>query len=215
MRKGYDDVQKYLVMGHEHHYESNTFDRGSLTDRDRLICESMIKANGDEDFSLFLASMGRSVRGSCDPDDNYYDHEWENEPADHHDIDVEIETVNELRHIRRLDGSSFAKSANVEDDSFLHRDMFNDCDPADEEYDGNEEVTHYYRGSCILIMPRWHELDFAFGTTAYLSADFSRWIDSMLQGYASLLGSSVRDELLKLCRMLSAQIRSSGRLTNI
>ena len=134
----------------EHKYTEANLKMDNLKGKDRARAFYVQQACQRHGLSLFLANMVHEVSGGCDESNGYGSKEF-------HAIDEEYDRSLSLKIMVHPNGSVRARDLPFEEEYILQDEPF-DRDPDDEDYSGwtgNEGVsaTHWYRDSCIVIMP--------------------------------------------------------------
>ena len=182
----------------EHQYTDANLRLNHLKGEDRLMASALMEASNDGKACVFLANLQRTVQRPCEDDghDDHYDHYsrrnrggWgyddsdendkdEDEDPDayrHHNIECVNEDTLELRLVVRPDGSKYATGVSIEEENIIQEDVFDDL-PDEEDYEGytgnaGPDVTHYYRKSAFLVMPKRLEVVFLFEVAKQGGAD--------------------------------------------
>ena len=184
-----------------------------------MVAKSLKQACHDQDFYFFLANLERTENGSCDydPFDPFDYHSGGGSAygsrynyssgGQIHDLEEVFETTLELKSVFESSGKRLAKSVPIEESDIVQDDPF-DRDPDDEDYEGytgNEGAssTHFYRDSCIVLMPRDYRNVFLLEPARNGNVEVEAWIGSATDLVRKAPGDErLRKDLLETCELL-------------
>ncbi|KAI4204825.1 MAG: hypothetical protein LQ350_000891 [Teloschistes chrysophthalmus] len=192
------DIAIY-VLRHKYTDASLRTDHLKGTDRARAQClEAACKAHN---FVFFLANMETSRHGGCDEDDMGY---YTRQGGQYHKLDEIYNEDYALQALFYSNGTKVATDVKVGKSDFLQDELFLKT-PDEEDYSGwtgNEGVsaTHYYRRSCLVVMPKEYEGRFLRDAAGKGKVDTGTWLgkdlDRFRQNPADL---TLRGELRATC----------------
>ena len=181
----------------EHKYTEANLRFDHLKGHDRVRAHCLQEACGEQGFSLFLANLEQTIMGGCEENyrSHYYDLSEDEDENGHHNIDEEVERSLQLKTIALPDGVVFARDIEYEEENILQDKPFGDT-PDDEDYEGftgNEgaNTTHYYRKTCILVMPVDTRDDIAFKSMLTDAQGTRRMLRSLLNEVRDFKSSSL------------------------
>ena len=196
------EVPKLLCYALDHQYTDANLRLNHLKGRDALIAKSLCDASQKSDFTFLLANMELQVSGACEDDDGY---EYGYEPS--HSIIEEADRSLELKLVVRADGSKFARDLSVSEEDLVQENFYEDRSPDEEDYEGltgNEgaSATNWYRDSCLVLMPRYHHIDFLFKSSHNGANKHNNLISRMTKDYQALPTEVCRREITQLCKLI-------------
>ncbi|KAL9578792.1 MAG: hypothetical protein Q9212_005497, partial [Teloschistes hypoglaucus] len=210
------------VLRHKYTDGSLRIDHLKGTDRARAQClEAACKAHN---FSFFLANMETSRHGGCDEDDYGCVESDQSDQSDqsgsesdessihskadeYHKLDEIYDEDYALRALFYSNGTKVATDVKVEKSDFLQDELF--LKTADEEdysgWTGNEGVsaTHYYRRSCLVVMPKEYEGPFLHDAASKGKVNVGTWLGKYLESFRqNPEDSTLREELRAICKSI-------------
>lgn len=181
------------IFNHKYTDASLKMDHLKGTDRARAQClEAACKAHN---FTFFLANLEASREGSCDDEDSW---------ATYHELVEVSDSEQTLRALFHANGKKFATEITVEEDDFLDEELFSG-EPDKEDYSGwtgNEGViaTHFYRKSCMVVMPKEHGGRFLRDAAGQGKVDATAWFGKYLDDCRdNPEDEKLRDQLSRTC----------------
>ncbi|MCJ1401326.1 hypothetical protein MMC11_004538 [Xylographa trunciseda] len=182
----------------EHKYTEANLRFDHLKGNDRVRAHCLQDACREQGFSLFIANLEQTIIGACEENyrSHYYDDSSEEEDA-HHYIDEELERSLQLRTVALPDGVVFANNIDFEEDNILQEEPFGDL-PDDEDYEGytgnaGASTTHYYRETCLLVMPEDTRDDIFFISKLSDTQEIQRILKSLLIEVRDVKSTKLRD----------------------
>ncbi|MCJ1432049.1 hypothetical protein MMC27_001405 [Xylographa pallens] len=223
----YQQLPRYWPLAYmlEHKYTEANLRFDHLKGRDRVRAHCLQEACGEEGFSLFLANLEQTIIGSCE--ENYRSHYYETSDDEdgHHNIEDEVERSLQLKTIALPNGVVFARDIEFEEENILQEEPFGDS-PDDEDYEGftgNEgaSTTHYYRKTCLLVMPEDSQDDIAFKLMLSDEQGIQRMLRSLLNEIRNVKSSSLggfsraslqqcQKKLERFCKIIINEYHSLG-----
>ena len=204
----------------EHKYTDVNMRLAHLKGRDRSKANYLKAACEDQRLSFFLANLEHTKDGSCEEAYNPCDHYggrqgnyWDNDEdsdegcGDHHSLEEVLETSLNLRTLFRATGEQLATKISLKEHNIVQEDPF-DRTPDDENYEGYTGnagacATHYYRNSCIVIMPREHQSYFLLEPAQQGNADMEAWVGKAIEDVRqNPEDKRFRAELTRMCELI-------------
>ena len=196
----------------DHQYTETGLRLNRLKGSDLRKAEFLKKACDEQDYCVFLAQLELSREGACDePEDGYGYGYGSSYNGDYHEHFDDIETELRLLKVFEMDGKEIATNVDLDEEDLVQEDPFKDEKPDDEDfsgYTGNEGVTstHFYRRTCIVVVPRSAKIDFLFESQLKRNTDVAPWANSMLQKLSETPEDvHVRVDLESLCDLIIAR----------
>lgn len=214
----------------DHKYTDAKLRLDHLKGIDRLKAGPLHAACENNDFCFFLANLEHTQAGGCEESYDPYDHyggrrgyNWRGDDSsedeeeeedseagdgDHHALDEIYDTTLELRTLFRANGEQVATSIEIEEADIVQEDSF-DRDPHDEDYEGytgnaGASATHFYRNSCIILMPRRNYIPFLMQAARKGHVDIERWMGCMSQDLRiQPEDRRLREELICICNLIA------------
>ena len=158
----------------EHKYSESKLRFDHLKGLDHVRTQILQQACEDEGFVLGLAHIKYEVSGYCDePYAGYGGHCGDpynqNDDIDAHDYNVhEQDHSFTLMNITLIDGQECVEDVVFKEVNILQPEWFENRDKDEKRHDPDGETTcttHYYRDSCLLILPRNRYEDLILGST--------------------------------------------------
>lgn len=138
----------FLAYKLDHEYTDASLRFQSLKGLDKVKGEYLREVCAGAKVCLYLASMKRTVVGSCEEEYGGYSR-WERyRTQEMHTLEEVVEESTELKRMIDLDGSVLAKELPIDEANIVQEGLF-DRDPDKEDfegYTGNEgaSATHFY-----------------------------------------------------------------------
>lgn len=163
-------VDKAIYML-RHQYTDASISVAALKHSDSAKAQRLLAACEDGAFSVYLASLKRTVVGSVEDDGyngygfhDYYNDDSEEEEDDddggpmgdpHHILEI-IEDELVLERIVDINGNEILRDVSIDMDDIIQPDPFDGREPDDQDYEGytgNEgaTTTHWYRDTVRLL----------------------------------------------------------------
>jgi hypothetical protein len=205
-------VQNKVAFMLDHKYTDANLRLNHLKGRDAVLANALMRALLGSGCIFFLANVELVVDGSCEEHYGYgYSSRYD---TNFHAIEEEFSRSLVLRLVVTPDGSEVAKGLPIEEDDIVQEDCFA-RDPDDEEYEGytgnaGASATHYYRDSCLLILPKSRLVDLLFTPAQAGKVNVDSWIGSMLQEYEQSPSPTARDDIQRLCSLVLASMADGG-----
>ncbi|KAF1810779.1 hypothetical protein P152DRAFT_460069 [Eremomyces bilateralis CBS 781.70] len=216
-----DDSFKHAVFALSHKYSQQGLEYQKLRPIDRLRAQCLLDAGNETDFEVFLASIEKHAWGGTGDNDSWgykrrrysgygygYDEDEDDEDtASHHSIVDLISSYILLKDVTLLSGQLLMKEVTIpQDDQILTRNEAFGERPDSEDYTGftgNEgaQVTHFYRNSALVVVPRSLVLSFAENIRSSWSGnrpDYPALIEYYLSGLQSD-SDSVKERAVNVC----------------
>ena len=204
-------VQNKVAFVLEHKYTDANLRLNHLKGRDAALANALMRALLDSECIFFLANVELVVDGGCEEHYGYgYSSRYH---TNFHAIEEEYSRSLVLRLVVTPDGSEVAKGLPIEEDDIVQEDCFA-RDPDDEEYEGytgnaGASATHYYRDSCLLILPKSRIANLLF-TPGQGKVNVDGWIYSMLREYEQSQSPTARDDIQQLCSLVLTSMAKGG-----
>lgn len=177
----------------EHEYTQPRLDM--LKDNDRRKVKYLKGACDEQKYCVYLADLELSKEGDVDEgdfdedeDEDGYRSECLND-AGYHELDHVCNTQVSLSGVFEIDGTSIAAGVELSEHDVVQEDAFEGVDPDDEDY-SEGSVTHFYSGTCVVIIPRNRKTEFLFESKLKGNTDLEPWVDSMFQEISETPGDA-------------------------
>lgn len=179
--------QSVLAYILDHEYTQASLRPGLLKGRDREKWRILNETCNVHQCHLYLAQLTFSRSGGCDGDDapyrSRYDHYYDADDVDYHDIIEEYDAGIKLPFVHDENGREVATDFDLHASNVVPVDAFN-CKPDSEDYSGytgNEGVstTHYYRRACLVVLPSSHYVDFVYGSELRNDPSLEAWVATL------------------------------------
>ena len=115
----------------------------------------------ERNFDKYSYGYPRRDDWSDDENDDESDDESDDENDEHHSITDEEQRLIRLKIVVLPDGSKYAQDVDIEIENVLQGKESFRGEPSKEKYD-DCYTTHYYRGTCLLIIPKDSQDDLLF-----------------------------------------------------
>lgn len=147
---------KFLAYKLDHEYTEASLKYQSLKGLDKVKAEYFREVCAGANFCFYLASMERTVVGSCEEDYSGYSRWERNRTQGLHALEEVVEESTELKRMIDLDGSVLAREIPIDEADIVQQDPF-DRSPDTEDfegYTGNEgaSATHFYHDTVRFIL---------------------------------------------------------------
>ena len=215
------DSPKFLAYMLEHKYTDANLRMDHLKGTDALKARYLKAACEAQDFCFFFANLEHTKDGPCEESYDPYDHyggyrggwgyeensDSDSGPGDWHALEEVFNTSLYLRTFYRADGEQLATKVTIEEADIVQEDLF-DRDPDKEDYEGytgnaGASATHIYRNSCIIIMPRDHQVDFLLREAKQGNVNMEAWIGKGIEEVRTTPEDKRRRaELTRTCELI-------------
>ncbi len=142
------EAPNFLAYKFDHEYTEASLKFQSLKGLDKVKAEYLRQACAGANACFFLASMERTVMGSCEEGYGGYARRQRNRFQEMHVLEDILTKSTELKRMIHLDGSVLAKETPIDEADIVQENPFGrDPDKEDfEGYTGNEgaSATHFY-----------------------------------------------------------------------
>ncbi|MCJ1405243.1 hypothetical protein MMC11_008470 [Xylographa trunciseda] len=215
---------KLLAYMTEHKYTDANLHFDYLKGKDRYRAQYLKDTSGKQEFFLFLANLEYTVSGGCayedhrrfsgrnyrgdDYDDDRYDSEDYHRPTlDYHKLEEITSSELKLRIVVQAKGVMVVKDVPMPENYVVQQGAFEGIPEQEEyfEYTGNEGVsaTHYYRNSCLVVIPRACLIDVLFEPAKKGDEDLYSWFYTLLfRGRVNSDDEQRMNDLVNLCTMV-------------
>ena len=146
----------FLAYKLDHEYTDASLKFQSLKGLDKIKAEYLRKVCAEANACFYLASMERTVVGSCEEEYSGYGR-WERfRTQKMHTLEEIVEESTELKRMIDLNGSVLAKELPIDEANIVQEGLF-DRDPDKEDfegYTGNEgaSATHFYHDTVRITL---------------------------------------------------------------
>ncbi|MCJ1436898.1 hypothetical protein MMC27_006280 [Xylographa pallens] len=227
-----------LAYTTEHKYTDANLRFDYLKGKDRYRAQYLKDACGRQGFGLFLANFEYMVNGECvyeepyrhsrrsrrgyDYDDHDYDYDHGNDnrsTADFHKLEDITSSEFKLRILMQTNGVMVVKDIPMPQTYIVQREAFQGI-PEQEDYIGytgnaGVEATHYYRNTCLVILPRTHLIDVLFEPATNGNGNLCSWLGSLLEmSRVNPDDQHCKDDLTNSCNTTVQWCRSQGTEQN-
>ncbi|KAL6718608.1 hypothetical protein ACLMJK_002842 [Lecanora helva] len=186
-------------------FQEDHISLASLSKADQLRVQYLSKAAEAYDVSVYLAHFQHSRHGECDPPLEY--DECDDEVIEIHDFSGDYTSTYDLPKLYTLEGARLGADFPIFESDFIEDLTFDDEKPDDEEYEGwvNPTITHHFRRSCILLLPRKERRTF-FSQGSLVAAD--EWARIVLSESSSHINWGLAQrEVLEICALANNAYR--------
>ncbi|KIX09823.1 uncharacterized protein Z518_00904 [Rhinocladiella mackenziei CBS 650.93] len=201
---------KYLIHKFEHQYTQANLGVRHLKGSDLGQTQCLQEVAAELDFKLYLATMEKTVIKDDEGDYNGYSSGLSYEPE-------EFERKISINHVVSLDGSrvddpTLYSGVDVDEDTILDLEGYNQKDPDSEEHSGftgNEgcTATFWYRDAVLIIVPPAENIQFLYNCDRRDDKVWS-WMKELRRKADSC--SSAKADSLYLCQAI-ANFKGSRR----
>lgn len=138
----------FLAYKFDHEYTDASLKYQSLKGLDKVRAEYLREVCAETNACFYLASIERTVMGSCEEDYSGYSRWERNRTQEIHTLEEIVEESTELKRMIDLDGSVLARELPIDETDIVQKDPF-DRSPDTEDfegYTGNEgaSATQFY-----------------------------------------------------------------------
>lgn len=231
----------FLAYMLDHKYTDANLRSDHLKGKDAQQFRNLQAACENLDIDLLLANVEYTKGGSCeeryDPYDHYGRHRgynWKSDDDDddgsaesdegsgygseignYHELAEVFDNSLRLRTFYRANGQLLVLDIDIEAENIVQDDTF-DRAPDKEDYEGytgnaGASATHFYRNSCIVIMPRQNMVPFLLGHAKNGFVSIDDWLGPMIEEVKdNPRDERRRTELTHICQLvLTASINST------
>ncbi|KAK2858494.1 hypothetical protein FQN49_004680 [Arthroderma sp. PD_2] len=192
-----EDGLDYLLYKLSHMYTDSSLSFQKMKGKDSQRMIELQAACQALDFNLYLGNVERRVYGGCDdyPGDNGY-----------YEIDELCDDESSLQKVVDAEGNLVTTKMPIEPLDFVQRRVLRG-EPTEEDYSGytgNEgtSVTHFYRKTVAIIVPKSLDVDFRFrGMLPRNEADLSTWLKRLLPLISDQEDSTSREEFSRVAKL--------------
>ncbi|KAL8666637.1 MAG: hypothetical protein Q9168_007428 [Polycauliona sp. 1 TL-2023] len=137
------------------------------------------------------------------------------EICDYHDLAEAYDISYKLRTFSRANGQLLALDVDIERDDIVQDDYF-DRAPDKEEYEGytgnaGASATHFYRNSCIILMPKQQMVPFLLEHAKYGVVNIDDWLAPIIEEVKNHPGDrDRRAELTSTCHSILAAFKAKS-----
>lgn len=148
MEKSASKGPTFLAYKFDHKYTDANLKFQSLKGLDKVKAEYLREVSARANAAFYLASMERTVEGSCEGDYSGYSRWGRRSTQDMHTIEDVVEKSLELKRMIDLDESVLAREIPIAESDIVQSDLF-DRDPDQEDFEGytgnaGASATHFY-----------------------------------------------------------------------
>ena len=211
MELKYVDSPGFLAYVLDHKYTEANLQMNHLKGRDAFQAVRLQAACQDQDFCFFLGNLEHKKDGSCEESYDPYDRfgrrgGWNDDYslpsdgtkeagsdsglADYHELGEIFDTSLYLRTLHRTNGQQLAAQIEIKEADIIQRKPF-DRAPDKESYEGytgnaGASATHFYRNSCIIMMPRQYQTSFFLERAKEGNVDMEAWVGTAIEEVAAM-----------------------------
>ncbi|KAL9119935.1 MAG: hypothetical protein Q9187_003512 [Circinaria calcarea] len=222
LENSYTTCPKMLAYMLQHKYTDANLRYDHLKGMDRLKAQYLKEACREQGFCIILANLEHTVFGGCDEEEDYYSGAGsDNEESDNdHDDDSNSEGLDayhkisdvcdssiQLKVMLNADGSKIGQDITIREDDIVQENPFA-RKPDDEDfsgYTGNEGVsaTHFYRNSCLVIVPEDYQIDLLFNSAKEGKKNINTWVGDLIDEHRAMPQDRKRKiNLTRLCQLV-------------
>ncbi|KAL9043571.1 MAG: hypothetical protein Q9214_003247, partial [Letrouitia sp. 1 TL-2023] len=183
------------ILGHK--YTDANLRLSHLKGRDRAKADQLYAVCKDTGFCLLLANLERQRFGACEDDPGDRWNLWKYlSRGNHREMGVETDS-----------SSPLAKDITLDEEDIIQSNSFKRAPDSEdyEGYTGNEgtSTTHYYRNSCLMIMPKEDIAKFLVNASITKTDNLQPALEGLInQVRRSTDNEANKTELARVCRYI-------------